>query len=413
MNAYFEVGESFIWVRDKDQNTDPLVVPLRMLTEHYRNQSKQTLVAENPRTGKKYFLKVLFCQEMDQVFVEKESKVQLYSPYIIRIYGGMFDEKNHRFITLVEYIAEQDLSELLRQGRLAGEGWMEKMKIRHRIALKFLYGIEHYMSMYRNDPIVHRDLKPENILASPDGGVVKIIDFDWVHLHESNVTIMQRREQKGTPGYADPKYWNSYICRKEMDIYSAGLVLYFLYTGRHHFYGNEDIQRYMVGDDYAYRLKEMQGIDQPLFDIIARMIAREGERYTNISDVIRDMILYLTRKDLLPLLPERLSMNMGAAGYDNEDLIRFSYRVGDVKYAPYVHNYRFIPILFGKKQERSKNGPVSAHILSFYRIGRKMKVMILHENCSRICGKEGDEVVEGDRFIYADTVIEVIGLRYL
>ena len=410
MNQYFEEGESFTWIRDKDRNAAPLVIPLRMLSEHYRNISKQTMVAENPRTGKKYFLKVLFCQEMDQVFVEKESKVQLYSPYIIRIYGGMFDEKNHRFITLVEYIPQQDLSELIREGRLAGEGWTEKMKIRHKIAMKFLYGIEHYMSMYRNDPIVHRDLKPANILASPDGEVVKIIDFDWVHLHESNVTVMQRREQKGTPGYADPGYWNSYVCRKEMDIYSAGLVLYFLYTGRHHFYGNEDIHRYMVGDDYAYQLKEMQGIDRPLFDIIAKMIAREGERYTRIEDVIRDMTRYLTRKDAMPRLPERLAAEPGAAG-GGEDLIRFSYRVGDVKYAPYVRNYRFIPILFGKKQERSQNGPASGHILSFYRTDRKMKVMILHENCTRINGKEGDELAEGDRFLYAGTVIEVLGIR--
>ena len=33
------------------------------------------------------------------------------------------------------------------------------------------------MSMYQQDPIVHRDLKPENVLASPDGTIVKIIDF--------------------------------------------------------------------------------------------------------------------------------------------------------------------------------------------------------------------------------------------
>lgn len=32
--------------------------------------------------------------------------------------------------------------------------------------MKFLLGIDHYMSMYRQDPIVHRDLKPENVLAS-------------------------------------------------------------------------------------------------------------------------------------------------------------------------------------------------------------------------------------------------------
>ena len=407
MTPYFETGEYFTWVRDIDKNTEPLVIHLRMLFENYRSKSKQTMIAEDTRSGKKYFLKVLFCQEMEQVYVEKESKVQLYSPYIIRIYGGMFDAKNHRFITLVEYIDQQDLSEMIRQGRLAGDGWAEKMRIRHKIALKFLYGIEHYMSIYRQDPIIHRDLKPENILASPDGEVVKIIDFDWVHLHESNVTVMQKREQKGTPGYVDPRYWNSYFCTREMDIYSAGLVLYFIYTGRHHFYGNEDIQRYMVGDDYAYTLRKMQGIDRQLYDIIAKMIAPEGERYKDITEVIRDMTAYLTENDALPRMPDRLG------GEEEEDLIRFSYRIGDVKYSPYVKNYRFLPIEFGKKQERSKNGPVSAHILTFYRVGDKMKVMLLHENCRRIAGEEGEDLNEGDQFLYADTIIEVLRIKQL
>ena len=261
MNCYFEEGEVFTWVRDKDRQEDKLVLSLKMLRESYRNGNKQAMIAADIRTGKKYFLKVLFCNNLEQIYVEKESKVQLFSPYIIRIYGGMLDEKNRRFITLVEYIEQKDLSDLIRQGQLGGQTWTEKMNICHVIALKILYGIDHYMSMYQQDPIVHRDLKPENILASSDGSIVKIIDFDWVHLHESNVTVMNRREQKGTPGYADPKYWNSYFCQKEMDIYSAGLVLYFLYTGRHHFYGNEEIQRYMIGDDYAYTLKEMPGVD--------------------------------------------------------------------------------------------------------------------------------------------------------
>lgn len=211
MNCYFEEGEVFTWIRDRERSGENMVVSLKMLKECHRTGSKQAMIAEDIRTGKKYFVKVLFCNDLEQVYVEKESKVQLYSPYIIRIYGGMLDEKNKRFITLVEYIEESDLSELMRGRGIAGDTWNEKMKVRNRIAMKFLLGIDHYMSMYRQDPIVHRDLKPENVLASPDGSVVKIIDFDWVHLHASNVTVMLRREQKGTPGYADPRYWNSYI----------------------------------------------------------------------------------------------------------------------------------------------------------------------------------------------------------
>ena len=49
----------------------------------------------------------------------------------------------------------------------------------------------------------------------------------------------------------------------------------------------------MVGDDYAYQLKEMPGIDERLVHIIARMIAREEERYSDIREVIADMEGYL------------------------------------------------------------------------------------------------------------------------
>lgn len=405
MNCYFEEGETFTWIRDRDRKDKNLIISLRMLKEKHRSGNKQAMIAEDIRTGKKYFVKVLFCTDLEQVYVEKESKVQLYSPYVIRIYGGMLDEKKRRFITLVEYIEENDLSDLVRTHGLAGSTWNEKMKVCHTIALKILYGIDHYMSMYWQDPIVHRDLKPENILASPDGETVKIIDFDWVHLHDSNVTVMLRREQKGTPGYADPRYWNSYICRKEMDIYSAGLVLYFLYTGRHHFYGNEELQRYMVGDDYAYELKDMPGIDEPLKRIIAKMIAREEERYGDIREVIADMEAYLKEIGRMPKLPELLREE------NTRDTIRFSYKVGDVKYSPYVKNYRFIPIEFGIKQERSQNGRMSGHILSFYRVGDEMRSVILQEDCHKIKEKERGRVREGDIYSYAGTEIEVLQIK--
>ena len=405
MNCYFEEGEVFTWIRDRERSGENMVVSLKMLKECHRTGSNQAMIAEDIRTGKKYFVKVLFCNDLEQVYVEKESKVQLYSPYIIRIYGGMLDEKNKRFITLVEYIEESDLSELMRGRGIAGDTWNEKMKVRNRIAMKFLLGIDHYMSMYRQDPIVHRDLKPENVLASPDGSVVKIIDFDWVHLHASNVTVMLRREQKGTPGYADPRYWNSYICRPEMDIYSAGLVLYFIYTGKHHFYGNAEIKNYMIGDDYAYQLKEMPGIDDRLSRIIAKMIAREEERYGSIKEVIQDMKEYLMSVRKLPELPEFLEQPQ------EQKTIRFSYRIGDVKYSPYMKNYRFIPIEFGTKQERSQNGRMSGHILSFYRMDDKVKALILHEDCHIIRKQKEKEVCEGDIFTYAGTNIEILQIK--
>ncbi len=406
MIQYFEEGDRFTWIRDRDATGETMTVPLVILREQQRSRSKQAVIAEDANSKKLYFMKVLFCDEMDRFYVEKESKVQLYSPFIVRIYGGMLDAEHDRFITLVEFLPGRDLSDLVSGHLLAGRTWNEKIRVCNTIALKFLCGIDHYMSLYEEDPIIHRDLKPENVMASPDGSTVKIIDFDWVHLHDSSATFSGRREQKGTPGYADPKYWNSYICRPEMDIYSAGLVLYFIYTGRHHFHGSEEINRYMVGDSYAYTLKEMPGIDEQITRIIARMIAPEEERYSRISDVIRDLTAYLEERGRMPELPELLDNR------DMEDVVRFSYRVGDVKYSPYVRNYRFVPIEFGTRQERSQNGRLSDHIMSFYRVGDRIRAVVLNEDCHPILTAREDRVSEGDLFTYAGCGIEVTGIRH-
>ena len=81
---------------DRERSGEELVIPLKMLKESHRNGNKQAMIARDIRTGKKYFVKVLFCSNLEQIYVEKESKVQLYSPYVIRIYGGMLDEKNKK-----------------------------------------------------------------------------------------------------------------------------------------------------------------------------------------------------------------------------------------------------------------------------------------------------------------------------
>lgn len=402
MNQYFTEGETFLWKKDKDYHTSSLSLSLKMIKESYRLANKQGMIAEDIYTGKQYFLKIIFCEEMDSVYVEKESKVQLYSPFIVRIYGGMLDGDHRRFITVMEYIPQNDLSDLMHQDGILGENWQQKMMVRHKIALKFLHGIDYYMSIYETDPIVHRDLKPENLMVSSDGSLVKIVDFDWVHLHDSSHTITTHREQKGTPGYADPAYWNRYICKKSMDIYSAGLVLFFLYTGHHHFYGNEEIQRYMMDREYAYELKDMPGVEEEIRHIIAKMIAPEEERYTDVKEIIRDMEDHFKRQGIKIDLPEILEEE------EEQDLIRFSYEIGDVTYRPYVKPCRFLPIEFGTRQERSQNGRMSGHIMSFYRIEDQMKAIILHEDCHPVIVQNPEYVSEGDLYSYGGTQIKIL-----
>ena len=135
------------------------------------------------------------------------------------------------------------------------------------------------------------------------------------------------------------------------------------------------------------------------------MIAREEERYTSVKEVIKDMQEYLMSVRKMPELPELLVQPF------EEKMIRFSYRIGDVKYSPYIKNYRFIPIEFGTKQERSQNGRMSGHILSFYRMDDQIKVIVLHEDCHIIKQQRENEVCEGDVFTYAGTNIEILQIK--
>ena len=82
-----------------------------------------------------------------------------------------------------------------------------------------------------------------------------------------------------------------------------------------------------------------------------------------------------------------------------------------MKYSPYMKMYRFIPIEFGTKQERSQNGRMSGHILSFYRMDDKIKVILLHEDCHIIKQQREGEVCAGDVFTYAGTNIEILQIK--
>lgn len=82
---------------------------------------------------------------------------------------------------------------------------------------------------------VHRDLKPENICL--DGTQVKIIDFGTARKFTKGKKL---RQVIGTPFYMAPEIFNEKKYNEKADIWSCGIIMYILMTGKAPYFGNDD-----------------------------------------------------------------------------------------------------------------------------------------------------------------------------
>lgn len=139
-----------------------------------------------------------------------------HHPNICRIHGSGRAE-DQRFYLVMEYIPGFSLREVV--GRPMSDEQIVSIIGQACDAL-------HYAHLQN---VVHRDIKPENIMVS-DQGQVKVTDFGIAKL-TSSVTVTKDRTV-GTPEYISPEQVQAQRVVPGSDIYSLGIVLYELLTGR-------------------------------------------------------------------------------------------------------------------------------------------------------------------------------------
>jgi len=103
--------------------------------------------------------------------------------------------------------------------------------------------------------IVHRDLKPENVMIDSQGNV-KIMDFGIARSMESATRLTG--SMMGTPAYMAPEQVSGKPVDYRTDIYSLGLVLYEVFTGK---------QAFVAENPVAVALKQVQGTPVPPHEI--------------------------------------------------------------------------------------------------------------------------------------------------
>jgi eukaryotic-like serine/threonine-protein kinase len=134
---------------------------------------------------------------------------------------------------------------------------------------------------------VHRDVKPSNVLLAADGRL-KITDFGVAHVHASNLT--QSGVAIGTPSYMAPEQYRGEEIDRRVDVFSAGVVLYELCTGRKPFDGRSVAElAYKICHVDAPAPSTLQvGLPPDVDALLARALAKKkDDRFATAADFAR------------------------------------------------------------------------------------------------------------------------------
>lgn len=147
-------------------------------------------------------------------------------PNIVKLYEFYEDEEHYHLVT--EVVKGGELFDYIIKSKMLSE----------KIAAHFMRQLLSAVLYCHQKNIVHRDLKPENLLLETSGpdATLKVIDFGTSAICEPTKNLTQKY---GTAYYIAPE-----VLRKDYnekcDIWSCGVILYILLSGKPPFYGRND-----------------------------------------------------------------------------------------------------------------------------------------------------------------------------
>jgi serine/threonine-protein kinase len=151
---------------------------------------------------------------------------RLDHPNVMHVYKEPGGEKRSRIYMVMEWCGGRSLRSILDEGRLSSDR-----------AVRIAEGVLKALAYIHANGVVHRDLKPENILVDENDNI-KLIDFGIAGDTSSRrLTYANFTTALGTPDYISPEQVKGKRGDGRSDIYSMGIILYEMLTGKLPFHG--------------------------------------------------------------------------------------------------------------------------------------------------------------------------------
>jgi eukaryotic-like serine/threonine-protein kinase len=230
---------------------------------------------------------------------EAQSATSLVHPNIVSIYD--VGEEDDLYYIVMEYVQGMTLKQYIQQHSPVGVD--QALEIMKQLTLAISHAHQNH--------IVHRDIKPHNILVDEEG-TVKITDFG-IAMALSATSITQTNSVLGSVHYLSPEQARGGMATKKSDIYSLGIVMFELLTGRLPFSGESAVSialKHLQSETPSLR-RWNSDIPQSVENIVLKATAKDPfRRYESLEEMDDDLATALD--------PERMDEPKFSVPMDDE-----------------------------------------------------------------------------------------------
>ena len=231
-------------------------------------------------------------QQVAVKIINKDSIKTLEDKELVRIEIGILKLCHHpNVVRLLDHLENEDyifiVMEYIEGGTLGQYLKKKNFNFSERQASSIMSQIASGIKYLHKYGIVHRDLKPDNIMITQqnDFGVIKIMDFGLSKIVSTQEKMV---DGYGTLSYVAPEVLLRTPYNKEVDIWSMGVILYYMLCGHLPFKGNKEvvIAEKIVNDDIEFNDEEWEVRSKRVKELIASCLKKEPEERITIDEFL-------------------------------------------------------------------------------------------------------------------------------
>ncbi|MDO8736688.1 MAG: Stk1 family PASTA domain-containing Ser/Thr kinase [Thermoleophilia bacterium] len=241
-------------------------------------------LARDTQLGRQVAIKVLYKRyARDEEFVarfrrEAQSAAALNHPHIVSIYDR--GEAEDSYYIAMEYLEGRSLKEVITE-----EGPLETAQ-----AIDYAEQMLRALQFAHENNVIHRDIKPHNIVIN-DRGQLKVTDFGIARAG-SSPSVTETGSIIGTAQYLSPEQAKGKAVEQSSDLYSLGIVLYEMLTGRVPFEGENPVAIALkhLSDEPVPPQALVPGVPDNLNAVVMRALAKDPrDRYPGAEEFLADL----------------------------------------------------------------------------------------------------------------------------